>query len=107
VGNEEQQLHVRRVGSREDMRELASATFIALERAGLPDAMDQLLDRVFTLTPEQLFESALTTGGVARWSFKPMVELLLRHIGDVAAQDTVPSEERLRRIGWAIHASGF
>jgi hypothetical protein len=79
-------------GKRE-MRELAVAAFIALERADLTDILELLQTRVFDRPPSDLMDVELVDG-IWEWQFKPMVELVLRHISDTA---TAPQTIDARR----------
>src|SRR5512132_3545864 len=79
-------------GKRE-MRELARSAFAALERADLTDVLDTLHTRVFVRAPEELIDVELVDG-VWSWQFKPMIELMLRHISESASDSGVPLHVR-------------
>jgi len=87
------------------MHELARATFAALEEAELPEAVDALRERVLGRGTDIV--EITVDGGICQWSFKPMVELLLRHTLDTAARDDIPAGERRREIETALHLAGF
>ena len=42
-----------------------------------------------------------------RWRFKPMAELLLRELKQVATAQNMPVAERRRRIEWTFEMAGF
>ena len=88
------------------MHELAVATFSALEGAGLTEALDQLHDRVFAGGPDALFEVEVT-GDIWHWSFKPFVELLLRHIVQAASNQALTPRQRQQEIVTALDLAGF
>ena len=87
------------------MHELARATFAALEEADLQDALEALRDRVLARGSEIV--EITVDAGVCRWSFKPMVELLLRHTLETAGRDDIPMDERQSEIATALHFAGF
>ena len=91
---------------KQEMHELAVATFTALEEAGLTETLDQLHDRVFAGGPDALFEVEVT-GDVWQWSFKPFVELLLRHIVQSATNSTLTPRQRQEDISAALDLAGF
>jgi hypothetical protein len=94
------------VRGKSEMRQLAMGAFIALEQADLADLVADVHARLFTRAPEDLLDVELVDG-VWQWRFKPMVELLLRHIRDVAANAALPLAERQREIAWAVGIVGF
>ena len=96
---------VPKVRGKRAMHELARATFAALEEADLEEAFHALRDRVLARGPE-IVEIAVD-GTVCRWSFKPMVELLLRHALETAGRDDLSASERGREIATALHLAGF
>jgi hypothetical protein len=91
---------------KQEMHELAVATFAALEEAGLTEALDQLHDRVFAGGPDALFDVEVT-GDVWLWSFKPYVELLLRHIVQAASNSTLTPRQRQMEIATVLGLAGF
>ena len=91
---------------KQEMHELVRATFAALEEAELGDLVLDLRDRVFAHDPDQLLETTIENG-VCQWSFKPMVELMLRHVLDLAANGRIPAHERRLEIPAAIELAGF
>jgi hypothetical protein len=87
------------------MTDLAVSAISALQDAGFVQEIDVLCGRVFRLAPDRLFDSELSRGN---WilSYKPMVELLLLHLRDVARSER-SREERVHEIGWALEMAGF
>lgn len=92
--------------SRRQMTELAVGTISALQDGGFVDEIDLLCERVFRLAPERLFDTELTRGSAWSLSYKPMVELLLIHLREVARGDT-SRDERREEIRWTVAAAGF
>jgi hypothetical protein len=88
------------------MRELALSTLSALEHAKLGDAVRALHDRVFGCSVETLLEP-YEENNAWRWRFKPMAELLLRELKQLAKAEHIPLAERRRRIEWALEMAGF
>lgn len=88
------------------MEALVSAAIAALTEAEFTDELTLLQTRVFSCSPEILFQSRQTATDAWHWSFKPMVELLLRHLREVASAAR-SKEDRRHEILWAIQASGF
>jgi hypothetical protein len=93
------------VRGKQAMHELAMATFAALEEAELQDALDALHERVLA-QGTAIFEVSYQ-GGVCHWSFKPMVELVLRHTLHTAGREDLPADERRLEIAAALHLAGF
>jgi hypothetical protein len=89
-----------------EMRELALSALAALERADLADVARALHDRVFGGDINALFE-AYEENSVLRWRFKPMAELLLRELKQLATAPHMPIAERRRRIEWTLDMAGF
>jgi hypothetical protein len=96
-----------RITGREEMAALAAGAILALREAALEDELGLLETRVFGRSPECLFESLQVGADSWFWTFKPMVELLLHHVRDVASAGARSIDERRREIRWAIEASGF
>lgn len=92
--------------SRRQMTELAVGTISALQDGGFADEIDLLCEHVFRLPPDRLFDTELTRGSAWSLSYKPMVELLLIHLREVARADT-SRDERREEIRWTIAAAGF
>ena len=88
------------------MRELALSALAALERADLANVARALHDRVFARSINVLLEP-YEENGVVRWRFKPMAELLLRELKQLAAAQDMPLAERRRRIEWTFDMAGF
>jgi hypothetical protein len=91
-------------GQRE-MRQLAMLTIKALEQASLADEARARHDRVLARRPEELMDHSLN-GRHKEWHFKPMVELLLREVHDIARAER-PIEERRHEVSWVLDMSGF
>jgi hypothetical protein len=92
--------------SRRQMTELAVGTISALQDSGFIDEIDLLCERVFRLAPDRLFDTEPARGSAWTLSYKPMVELLLIHVRDVARSDISP-EQRREEIRWAVATAGF
>lgn len=88
------------------MRELALSVLAALERADLADVARALHDRVFACSINALLEP-YEENSVVRWRFKPMAELLLRELKQVASAQDMALAERRRRIEWTFEMAGF
>jgi len=88
------------------MKRLAKATVAALHEAELADEVALLELRVFSRVADELFEAERDDERYA-WRFKPMVELLLLHLHDIAGQHGRSVDERRREIRWAFDACGF
>ena len=89
-----------------EMRELALSVLAALERADLADIERALHDRVFACSINALLEP-YEENRVVRWRFKPMAELLLRELKQIASAPDMPAVERRRRIEWTFEMAGF
>ena len=89
-----------------EMRELALSVLAALERADLADVARTLHDRMFGCDVHALLES-YEENSVVRWRFKPMAELLLRELKQLASAPHLPIAERRRRIEWTFDMAGF
>lgn len=96
----------RREAGKEQIKQLAQETVTALQEAGFAAELSLLESRVFARAATDLFEAEPHPQG-HRWTFKPMLELLLRHIKHLAEADTRPHDERRHEIDWAINASGY
>jgi hypothetical protein len=92
-------------GKRE-MRELAVAAFSALEQADLTDILELLHTRVFGRPPAELMNVELVDG-IWVWKFKPMVELMLRHINDTAGDRGQPIDARRDDLRTVLELLGF
>jgi hypothetical protein len=100
----ERSCRVRVIGKAE-MKALADEVFCALENASLTEELLLLQERVFSSSPEALFETT-SVADESQWAVKPMVELLLLHVQDAAASDS-PVKDRQQEIRWAVDAAGF
>ena len=104
--NIEDQLSGGNVRGKREMHQLALSAFTALDDSDLADLKDEIHERVFARDPEDLFEIE-QIGDVWEWHFKPMVELLFRHIAHVAANRTASPPRRKDDILWAVGMAGF
>lgn len=95
-----------RAFGKEDLERLTQATVEALREADLTDEIDLLHSRVFARNAGELFETTFDRQKYS-WKFKPMLELLLRHVCEIAGQDARPTDDRRQEIRWAIDAAGF
>jgi hypothetical protein len=87
------------------MHELAVSAFDALERADLADVLDLLHTRVFGRSPDDLMDVELVDS-IWRWQFKPLVELMLRHIIDISSS-TKPVDARRAEVREVLDLLGF
>lgn len=92
--------------SRRLMTELAVGAISALQDGGFVDEIDLLCERVFRLSPDLLFDTQQGGGDAWTLSYKPMVELALLHIRDIARSDST-HEQKQDSIRWALDAAGF
>lgn len=88
------------------MHELVRTTFAALEDADLTELIEEIRDRVFALEPDGLLDVSVEPG-VCQWSFKPMVELLLRHVRDIASNRTLQPDQCRIEVYAALELAGF
>jgi hypothetical protein len=95
-----------RAFGKEDLERLTQATVEALREAELTDEIDLLHSRVFARSAGDLFETTFDRQQYS-WKFKPMLELLLRHVCEIAGQDARSTEDRRTEIRWAIDAAGY
>jgi hypothetical protein len=96
--------HIR---GKQEIRELALAAFTALDEADLGYEGDRLHQAVFSRDSTALFQTAEVEPYVWQWSFSPSIELLLRHVTEIAAQESRSIEERRQEITWAMEAFGL
>ena len=96
-----------RYKGRREMRNLAMSAVSALEQGGLRDLLDDLQHRVFDRDTEELCDTERLTDGLVRFSYKPMVELLLREIAGVMRSRDLSRDEQRSRISWALDVAGF
>lgn len=85
---------------------LAATTMAALYEADMVVVMEVFRARVLNRGADKLFEQVPGDGGQRHLQYKPMVELLLLHVHDVAVSDA-PRDERESEILWALEAAGF
>ena len=91
--------------AKEELKRLTRDTLAALQDAELTEEIALLESRVFARPAAELFET--TTEAPHRpLRFKPMLELVLRHIRDSAASAR-SVDERRREIGWSLDVAGF
>jgi hypothetical protein len=91
----------------EEMQALAASAVSALESVDLHQEARYLQSCVLGRNPDGLIEMVESQYGPRKWSFKPMVELLLREVLHVATVRGVSVEIRRARVRWALEASGF
>jgi hypothetical protein len=91
---------------KEEMHELVRSTFAALEDAELPGMVKELRERVFARNPDDLLETTIDKD-VCHWNFKPMVELMLRHVLGLARDEQISADERKLEINAVIELAGF
>ena len=89
----------------ETLSALAVTTMAALYEAEFFDEMEQLRTRVLS-RGALLFEHVLGDDAQYHLAFKPMAELLLVHVREIAVAPR-SAEERRDDIRWAIEAAGF
>jgi hypothetical protein len=94
------------IRGKQEMHELARTVFAALQEADLGEIAAEVRARVLDRGPESVVDSSVIDG-VAQWSFKPMVELLLRHVLDIATRDGLQSAQRRDEIAATLHLAGF
>lgn len=85
---------------------LAATTMAALYEADMVVVMEVFRARVLNRGADRLFEQVPDTGGRVRLQYRPMVELLLLHVHELALSDA-PRDERESEILWALEAAGF
>jgi len=95
-----------RIRGRREMRGLAMSAFAALERGELDHLLDPLNRRLFCRPPSDLMD-VRRVGDVYEWRFKPMIELLLRHVAGIAADEHLSALRRETEILWAVDMAGF
>ena len=95
-----------RIRGRREMRGLAMSAFAALERGELDHLLDPLNRRLFCRPPSDLMD-VRRVGDVYEWRFKPMIELLLRHVAGIAADENLSALRRETEILWAVDMAGF
>jgi hypothetical protein len=96
-----------RVVGHEEMQALAISVVGSLEKAGLTDMVTELRRRVLDLNPEALSQSVAAGHDLFHLSYKPIVELLLFEVRDVARMPHLSSDHRRERITWAITMAGL
>jgi hypothetical protein len=89
-----------------EMRELALSVFAALDRANLDDVAQALHARVFSREADALMEKYLEND-VERWRFRPMAELVLYELKQVASMPHLALDHRRERCDLALSISGF
>ena len=96
-----------RVIGREEMQALVFSVAGSLERAGLTDMLAELKRRVIDRKPEEVCDSVETSESVFHLTYKPIVELLLFEVRDVARMPHLSAEHRRERITWAMTMAGL
>jgi hypothetical protein len=92
---------------RREMQELALGALEGLQHAGLTDEVRLLHDRVLSRPPAELMERLDLGDDSEFWSFKPMVELLLREVRLLASQSARTHADRRHELEWLIDIAGF
>ena len=92
---------------RREMQELALGALEGLQRAGLTDEVRVLHDRVLSRPPAELMERLDPEGESEFWTFKPMVELLLREVRLLSSQQERSLDDRRSELAWLIDIAGF
>ena len=85
---------------------LAASAMAALYEADFVVEMEVIRARVLNRGAERLFEQVQDEDGTWHLRYRPMVELLLHHVRDLAQSDR-PADERRAEIVWALESSGF
>lgn len=96
----------REIRGKTEMHKLVMAAVEALQRSNLCDMTDDLQRRLFGRGIDSVLDARLA-GDVWYWQFKPMVELVLRHVADVSSNPARTHDERRREILFALEYSGF
>jgi hypothetical protein len=91
----------------EEMQSLIASTLSALELSELHTEAQQFHSRILAQPPHVLIESAAVAPNEFRWTLKPIVELLLYDVQQVARDPQLSAEDRGERIRWAIEMAGF
>ena len=99
--------HGDRAFGKEDLERLTQDAVDALRAAGLTDEIDLLHSRVFARKAGEIFDTTFDQQQQYALKFKPMLELLLRHVREIAGQNDRSPEDRQRQIHWAIDAAGY
>jgi hypothetical protein len=89
-----------------DCSTLATLAMAALYEADLVVEMELLRRRVIARGATVIFEAVADGRGGSELRYKPMVELLLRHVRDVAVSERT-RDERREEILWALEMAGF
>jgi hypothetical protein len=92
-------------GTDTNLSALAVTTMAALYEAEFFDEMEQVRSRVLS-RGASLFEQLLGADQHYHLVFKPMAELVLLHVREVAVAPR-PADERREEIRWALDTSGF
>jgi hypothetical protein len=92
------------VSGKVDLERLIVEVVHTLRDAHMPDTLRALDERVLSLQPEELFETA-DDGSESR--FKPMLELLLRELTALGTSTSLSVVERETRALEAMHLAGF
>lgn len=91
----------------EEMQSLALAAISALEEGNLREEAQYLHSTILARSPESLVDTSVVGENAFRWTFKPMVELLLHELREVALLPDLPLDTRRERARWAIEIAGF
>jgi hypothetical protein len=88
-----------------DLSSLAVTAMAALYESEMFDEMEQVRARVIG-RGAALFDEIRDGQDAPRFTYKPMAELLLLHVREVAVSPA-PLADRRAEIGWALDAAGF
>ncbi len=89
------------------MHALVREAFGALSDADLYEVARELRERVLGREPDELLETTFEENGVCVWSFKPMVELVFRHVIDLASNPRMAEDQRRLEIAATMEFAGF
>lgn len=78
----------------------------ALDASDLRDEMTSVRTRLLSRPPEQLLDQVVEGANVV-WTFKPVVELLMRELAHLATAPDLSIEERRERVRWTLDVAGF
>jgi hypothetical protein len=86
------------------MEALAISAVKVMQSVEMTDAIN---DRLFSRGPEELLEYIESTEKRRLRRYRPMVELLLREIVAIGADESLDIVRRRQRIEWALEMAGF
>lgn len=89
-----------------DIQALAVAAITALEECDLAAEAQLIHTRVLSRAPGVVVEP-IDDGAQTRWTFTPMVELLMYELCAIATAPQLSLEERRARVRWTLDVAGF